>query len=902
MVDPKMIARNIGVDDKALMMQMLTEMRAEIKQLSATISEQIGIKKETASKNNQTIDTLSKSIKNSSEKSVEQLTKEIVENFKRERQKEREETQAQLKASFAILGERFNTLSKSVRTTASATLNTFTKPNDKSKDPTDAARDVARGAFSGAAKMLAPEKIKKPNVGQVNPEFDKTYASIEDDVKAAAAKDADMQKKLVKMVAALKKQQALGGMKTDMFNDLIKELETAQAPVEDNKSAVKKLAKKKKDEYIEKSNNEKKEALAEWQAEKDKFKEKNSTASKAGRSLISDTLQMFTKQNDKPQDATDAYRDMFRKSTNYVTKKVQPWLGEGNKDKGQVNPGFEPMKSVGSDSLSKEIRNDTKEILKRLDEADDKEAMQDRKEENRLGLLSKSVKKIDRENDDESEEITNVKSGISKLNRYIRNNLVDDIVKELGGNQQGTQKNQAQPAEHEGEHKEGAEEGEGGGLGKWGSRLKKGWQTGKNVLGKIGRVAKGGGRLAMQGGRLALQGARFLGSGSAAGGLAVGALAAASAYTAYETYKTAKTITGNKSDVRESTKGTAEAVTKQNEASLNKDSPDVKAGAQRYTKAGMGQDEASATSLAERENSRMTTTAASMGGIFSAAKNSTDFRTSDEEMQKLTEGEMLAGTIRSGLDGLGKRLQDPNAVKNMSPEEAKNVARQAKVTLKQIQDLSKTWEDSKKSAKGTFMNSQWLNDKNLVSNGDNVVKSLLKSGKEIESAFDAWSDIIGEGAKKRKDLKSKDKPKADQKIESSKADAAKQSSPPPAAEAAPDAASTAESRFNDLDDALATHKPIKPPAGYREKTPADDLKKSISSVTDNSKPAISKMAVDLKDSMGENHKKLSEKLDELNTKLDVLGKKKPPAAPVQTVVPPDQSFGSIQTIAKGYDS
>lgn len=899
MVDPRLVSNKTGVDEKALMMQMLLEMRDDIKRISASISTQIGIKK---SDLDQTAATIQKTIQDNNQKSVEELAKEIVDNYKKERQNEREETQAKLKAGFAIMGEKFGSFSKSIRSTSASALKTFTRPNDKPEDATEAARSVARSAFSGVGKLLAPEKIGKVSkLGQENPEFVEAYRNLQEDIKIASENDTKTQKRIEKMISAMKKQQSIGKYKSDMVNDLATELNHMQVSADDNRKAVKALAKKKTEEYIAKSNKDKKEALAEWQAQKDILKEKSSSFSKFGRSVIGDTLNMFTKQNDKPQDATDAARNLFRKGANYLTQRVKPWLGDSQKDTGQENPYFD----TGMKSVAKDIKNDTQEILRRLNSNKDNDNKEFKKEDAKLANLSSSVKKIDRENDDEAEDLTNVKGNLNRLTRYVKNNLVDDIVKELGEHGEAASK-KAQADESASAGAEGKGEGEGilDKLGKWKDRLKTLGSFGKKALSMVGRAGKGFGRMALQGGRFALQGARFLGGGSAAGGLAVGALAAASAYTAYQTYKTAKTITENKSNVRESTRGTAEAVQAQNAKELNKDSDEVKASAQRYTKAGLSQDEATATSLAERENSKMLTTAASMGGIFTAAKNSTDFRTSDEEMNKLTEGEVLASTIRGGLDGLRARLQDPASVKNMSPEEAKNLAKQAKITLHQIQDLSNTWDDAKKKATGKFMNSQWLNDKTLVANGDNVVKSLLKSGKDIEKAFDDWAVVLGEGAKRRKDIKDKEKPKTEMKVEEAKKTSTQQSGIESVVnpEKAAGAKDLANKRFDDLDEALSSGKDIKPPPGFKDKNASDTLKSNISTTAENTKPAIKQMSTDIKDSMSEHNKVLATKLDMLNEKLDILSNKKAqaPAAPMR--IPPDASFGAIQNMSKGYDS
>jgi hypothetical protein len=89
------------------------------------------------------------------------------------------------------------------------------------------------------------------------------------------------------------------------------------------------------------------------------------------------------------------------------------------------------------------------------------------------------------------------------------------------------------------------------------------------------------------------------------------------------------------------------------------------------------------------------------------------------------------------------------------------------VTIKQIGDLKKTWEDAKKKGSG-FLDSQWLKDESLVGNGDALINSLVDSGKDIESSFNDWEKDMESGAKSRTEKKA-DK-KSDKKPDDKKPD------------------------------------------------------------------------------------------------------------------------------------
>jgi hypothetical protein len=722
------------------------------------------------------------------------------------------------------------------------------------------------------------------------------------------------------LVSALKSHSNISAEDDKIINYAISQLEKVvhnretEKKSKDKKKNIDERAKEIEQGQYDRMNEDKTEALADWKAKQEIFKEKYKPANII-RSLASDAFASLAKGPANERNVSDSISDAFTAKLHYgqnlIAKKLQkqmPSKGDENKqDEGQDNPNF-------GGSLGEEIKQDLIEIKHSIadsmsEDENDFESLYDRI----LGDESKKSKDRDNLND--------IENGIFGIDQYIRHQLVNKIVSEI----QGTVKASSSPssdeegAGEEGDEGEDGEDGEdkesmGDKFGKWKNRFRKGRLGAR----KAARFLRSGGRVAMHAGRAALSmggsALQAIGGGAAAsggsagmamaGGASVLALGAASAYTFYKTGETVATIVGNKEDVRDSTRGSSEASIIRNKEKYTKDSDEVKKSVPRYKQAGFSDDEASASALAERQNTKMLTTSATMGGIFTAAKNSTDFRTSEEEMGKLTEGEMLADTIGSSLRMLNGILADPNQLKNKSPQEIKNLSNHAKVVVKQIGDLKKTWDDAKNL--GTSgMDSPWVKDKNMIDNGDAVINSLVDSGGDIEKSFDEWSQTMQTGAAARTEQKKKDKDKdkdKDKAAEKPSIDSQRPVEKPTqntqeetGSEMSPVEQAAARTG-SDLDNAIDTGK-MKPPKGYMD--PSESLKDKIGSVDKDTKPAITKVGDDIKGALSNHTESLGSKIDILAAKIESISNKKPITLPQQFNHGNDTGFSNINSISKG---
>jgi hypothetical protein len=949
-MDARDIANTLDTNnEKGAMLQSIADLRNEVRRLSDTISQKIGIGPKNEDLRSVVEDVFKKN--SNKGKSVDEIAADLLAKYKKTRQEEREETKAQIQASFSIMQEKMKSPFRSFGSDIlSAFANSKAKnEHDVANNASDAVTSSLNSMFSGISKLLAPEKITKQDTpkkdtGANNPNFKGSEVGTVDREKHA------------RLVSALQTQRNINEADTKVIDYAINQLEKishnkdSEKKVKDNKKIVEERAKEIEQREYDRMNEDKKEALADWKAKQEIFKEKYKPANII-RSLASDAFASLAKGPANEHDVANSMSDAFTAKLNYgqnlMAKKLQAWMPskkeEGKKDEGQDNPNF-------GQSLGEEIKKDLAEIK---DSISDSMA----EDENDFETLYDKIMGDERKKSKDRDNLNDIENGIFEIDQYIKHQLVNKIVSELQSviktsSAQSQASGEGEDGEDDGDEDEDGNESMGNKFKKWKNRFRKG----RLGMRKAARYLKHGGRLAMHAGRTALSmggGAlQTLGGGAAAsggsagmamaGGAAVLALGAASAYTFYKTGEVAATIIGNKEDVRESTKGSSEASIARNKEKYTKDSDEVKRSVPRYKKAGFSDDEASASALAERQNTKMLTTSATMGGIFSAAKNSTDFRTSEEEMGKLTEGEMLADTIGNVLRMLNGTLADPAQLKNKTPQEIKNLSNQAKIAVKQIGDLKKTWEDAKKL--GTDgMDSPWVKDKNMVDNGDSVINSLVDAGGDIEKSFDEWSEIMQRGASMRTDKQNKanEKPTTDQSstnpqtVDNKTADvktaqksrsekrkelydklksegklsddpdiAAQQMMAEERIQNMKEEAETEKSPTNegstrtgiDLDNAIETGH-MKPPKGFVD--PATSLKDRIESVDKDTKPAISKVGEDIKGAITGHTESLGSKIDQLTAKIESMAAKKPPAPPAQYNHGTDVGFSNINNLAKG---
>jgi hypothetical protein len=968
MPDPTRIITNraFAGEEKQEMLKAIQDLQHEVKALSASVSEKIGSRP--TDSDYEAIVSRSLKKHDKSKETVEERANRIVKEFNEKREDERKENAAQIQAQFNILGQRLKT---PIRSGASSLLSgaadvvgqkrDYAFNNNIGRRIDEGNKQLLSSALNGLGKLIAPkmEAEKKADRGQHN-----TNSPIDRNEESSRhggldKKLGENKKKISILRKMMKNYEKIGNEDGKVLQTMIDQYEKQDEKEQPNHRkliTVEELAAEKEQAQYDKENDEKKEVLANMEAKVKIMKQKyvSSGWGDKARWLASDSLtgigdMVGHKRNDDFNNNTSKKisqknKETFRKVGKFASQVIKPWMPSGPSptDKSQVNPNDPDT----SESLGGSIREDISEIRKAVIRENALESKEDSELDDIYdeitGISSKAVTI-----DDQTDEL---ETSLSKLYRYVKGgSLVWDIVDAINdnkeyGSQESNQNQESQNKEGNSSEENGDEEDGGGG--KWGKM--------KSRLAKMDSSAKG-----------RTPGMKWMGKGPGIGGAAGGAmtaaavvaLGAASAYTIYETAKTANAITEGKSNVRDSTKGSAESAAAKNQEKYTKDHKEVQASAPRYEKAGLSKDEALSTSLAERQNSKMLASAASMSGIFGAARHSTDVRSSEAEVNKLLEGETLADTIRSGLQGLNQRLQDPNSVSKMSPAEIKSVSNQAKITLKQIGDLKKTWEESKKLGSG-WLDSQWLKDETMVADGDSVINSLTDSGKDIESAFNDWEKDLASGAKDRSAKKKDDK--KDGK-ESSKAtgETPKESGPQEVEKSSatgfdskersnerkaryerlkkegkitgdPDIdAETmiseekiekmhkgsgtksvdeeADSRFDALNEATKTGK-MKPPEGYRELTEEEKdkkyqsqqkLRENLSAADKDSKPAIAKVGEELKGAISDQNKNIADKLDALTTQVAKLADKKTPPPAYQYPAHQNPSFASIQTTSKG---
>ena len=747
--------RAFAGDEKSEMLKAIQDLQREVKALSASVSEKIGSRNPDSDYE----EAINRSFKKHDKKNetVEERANRIIKEFKETRENDRKEMAAQIQAQFNIMGERMKHPFRSAASSALTGLgNSVERPrnrnfnNDSGIDSGNKA--LVGGALKGLGKLIAPkmETEKSVDRGQTNTTSPNTHHS-----ESGRGHDSGNKKQISVLRGMLKRSENMSEEEGKTLQHMIEQYEKQDEKEELNRRktmTVKELAAEKEQAQYDKENDEKKEILANAEAKVKIMQEKYMSGDlvKSARWLASDTLtglgdSVGRARNHGFNDNSgidQKNKALVGKGLKFAGAKIKPWMPSGPppKDEAQVNPN-DPK----SESLGGSIASDVAQIK----DAVVKERSMESDEDSELEDIADDLLGVKKKEESTNEQTDELETSLSKLYHYVKGgDLVEDIVAAIKEEKKSEKKNEEEQQEESQEESNGeeGEEGEGKGKGgKWGK-----------MKGRLAKMDSGAGART--------PGMKWMGKGPGIGGAAGGAmtaaavvaLGAASAYTIYETAKTANAITEGKANVRDSTKGSAEAASLKNQEKYTKDSKEVQASAPRYEKAGLSKDEAISTSLAERQNSKMLASAASMGGIFTAAKMSTDFRSSEGEINKLDEGEKLADTIRGGLQGLNQRLQDPNSVSKMSPEEIKSVSNQAKITLKQIGDLQKTWEEAKKLGHG-MLDSQWLKDGTMVADGDAVVGSLVDSGKDIEASFDAWEKEMASGAKTRSGKKKDDK-------------------------------------------------------------------------------------------------------------------------------------------------
>lgn len=824
-------ASNVGgISEKELMLQAIRDLKDQIQDLSDSIASNI-LNKSTIE------DIVDKTInKKKQQKKDDNFDSVAIKNLLAEYNAKQESRVEELKKSIS-------TKRSSIADIPSEFIKSLGKQDKKTEFT---GNDVLSNYFTKMTTSLS-EKLKPKK------EIKKEIKKEDDSVNPEFYNDGT-----VKVLNKIKQSNKLTLEQQQYVDSLLDNLTKNQEKVKrKGKTAT---------SYVEQIEKDKKDLSEEIETIKFKYSPKNFL-----KSISSDLVSQFGKKSNQTDfDGNEMLGDAFSGGMKRLGAFLSPSRKntEKKEEADQYNPEF-----YDNDGLIKDIHRKVSAEYSEDDEEDN--------EINEIQEEARDTNNVTKKNQD---ILYDIQDGVFDLDQYVRIHLADEIVEKM------KQLNGDKVNKEEDDKKEEESEEEPSFFGKIMNYLSKGWKLIKNVgsmvsrlggklfnflksgFGTIGRLVSSGlSSLGRMGGTSMLSrlGGPVVG-GAGMAGAAVVALGAASAYTMYKTYDVAKGMVQNKTDVRDSTKGSSRSVIDQNHKLLSDDSDEVKRGIGRYKKVGLSDEESTAASKAERQSSRIQGTAASMASIFTAAKHSTDFRTSQSEVDALTNGEVTAENVRNTLYALNQKLADPQQVRNMSPKELQNTANQIKFVMTQLEDLKDTWEISKKRAKGTFFNSPWVNDKDLVDNGDAVINSLITSATGIEKVFNEWTSKLSTGASQRSLEK---KQLTEQKASEMKVEKEKS-----------------------LDIKNEIEKPKTIPTNTI--TPIKEtLKENIKTIEKETVPSDDKIVKGVSNAINDNNKSINDKLDIILSKLMV--EKKQLEIPPTYTYPSDMAFRNLTSISRG---
>jgi hypothetical protein len=437
MADSRIIADQIGVSDQDLMKQALMDMRHEMHILSASMAELMT--KFGGSEN--TIKALKEKFEaQSKQKTPQQLSDEILNEFKKQRDKDKEETLAKIKGEFKVFGEKY--LSGGVtgaRSVASDAFGYFAK--DHSAPATQASIEQSLGKsiqsmFGGMSKLIAPKSHVEPKQEEkLLPTFQDFQKTAKENHKELTNK-IDNQFKAVnstveKLMAKINKGEKLSDTEVkSLAKSLNKELD------DNNNKTPSEIEKEKK---LRKLDEEKDKIIAEQESKLKILKEKFSGGMTAARSLISDAFGYFAQDHSAPSTQASIEQSLgggLQKAFGYVGAKIQPRYMKDKKQSGETPlPGFDP--SMDNEpmprTLGEQIKKDTEKAIELISNDMRNEADIDDDNDAAMRRLVRKVDGIDNEADGLAESTEDVDEKVDRLEKYVKYNLVDEIVAKLKG-------------------------------------------------------------------------------------------------------------------------------------------------------------------------------------------------------------------------------------------------------------------------------------------------------------------------------------------------------------------------------------------------------------------------------------------------------------------------------------
>lgn len=949
----------IGFNEKDKMLQSIEDLRSEIRELKSSLSDKIGALSSITGKKTDTLKSAVDEIfknQNKSNKSIEELSQELIDNYFNKRQKDKDDIKAQIQAGLEIFGQKyFSSLGNAGRNATSAALggvgNMFTSShrshnNYEERSTSSLAGGISKGAgsaFHAASKMVTPDKIKKPETdsGQTNPNR-KEYEEVAKEVlNTRASQDREQ---LVKILTSIRKQQGSNAENSRVIDETIKRLSEKDS-VEENKiktKTVAELAKDKEKSYYKKRNDEKDEAIAKADAKIEIFKEKYFTSLlKTGRNVASDALggigDMFTKadksthNNYEESSVSKLSKGISRgvgDTANFASTLARPYYPDDKKqDTGQINKGFEEVNKAINEGnktirrsisrLDKYVRSDLiDDIMEEFAKYDKKKKAEEYTEGDNYGGRSTGASMVSDMPQEDSEE--EGQGGSSLLDNFMDAKHLWDSFKGKGGRASRMWRRAK--------------------LGMRGSKIGRGWSAAKRGLSKVGSGAKsllgmgskaaGGAsrasRMAATLSKLGGGAGRALGSVGRIAGKALPLLSLAQAgYGAYTTLSSNEARTKEASRLSQMGAGGRIADTlglgnvKDNykngvmsgtwNTALDVLSAPVQWGKNIGTGAGLVSDiigaKGTKKSLEKASDDRI----ANMSGD--------DYEKAVQNLKKpLPNGGQVTDEVaRAAAVSQALRTMSIGPAMSVSQTNGyiKNIGDDITATLSSASsDLMVDTRSGKinvakaKSAmeKLKSVSKSWERIRKSIKDGDepdvHIDEKILAKGddmytKLLPARLRVLEEYIAKQGEKKPDAPVAAKPAP----QSSKTEATKPATQPSKIEAAKPAA-TAKDPFRErsFEDALAG----KPPEGYKEAPPPTHaLRENISKIDNTTQPAIKQVGADIKEAVLEQNKNLSKQLETVAKQVSALADKKPVVIPRQVAHSPDYGFGEINSISKG---
>jgi hypothetical protein len=753
MVNFSTVGSQIGVSETDMIKEQLNELRREVFGVRSMIGELFSKKQD--------------------ELTTDELAAKLIDHHNTKSEQDKKETEAKLKAQFAIFSEG---LKSPLRTGASGLFSYLSTPaaggnyeQNSINKVNDMVGKAMSNVMSNASKLLKPSgKINKTSTQQedVNVAFNNVIKNLED------AKNGDEISQINALLEASKMQHNASKKQRERILGDIKKSKLTYKDLKESMTSSE-LADETIKEYFKLQNQEKTKTIADFKARKEIFKTNylklNNISTTA--SLASDLLGHYSsseaKQNNYEQASVDKANKFVGKSMSYgmnlLSKVFQPKYKVPLDESGVVedkNTAFVDPNETGTDvaidrklySIKDTVEDSYSYMQFQLaDDIIDKlkgkktskvKAQQNTKASSKGQSLFDKLKGLWDIGKNLYKGIKNIFKGGWKLLKNIGSKLWDigKSVFEKAGRLWRKLKLSGRQIISSIKNV---------GMKAWNGIKNvagKAWQATRSVGGKAlrggGKLLSQGGRLAAQGGRLAMSGVGGLGSmamsglsgigalvggGALAGAAALGLVgigAAAIGATAYYGYK----AYAANSEMKEQAKGYADTNVKNalNMKKASKDDAGVKLRSKNYAKEGLNEQASVDAAMVTDEVAGAQTTNSAIYSIADSAKNS-----AGSEKEKLMNIRSDSDSINADLMFIKMLIQDPKKFANAKLEDIKKAQDKLSGINAKIKNIKSNWEDSKKEAKTWYGTSDWAEDEKFLKSGDDAIGKLESNIKDI---------------------------------------------------------------------------------------------------------------------------------------------------------------------------